>query len=421
MRPFKATNVVLALLCAMYFITYVDRVNVGAAAESIQDEFGLTNVQLGYIFSAFAWPYLILQFAGAWMGDHFGPRRVLFVCGLIWAGATILTGFAGGVISLFIIRLLLGLGEGVTFPTATRAMRSWLPANRYGFAQGITHSFPRLGGTVTPPIVAFLIVYVSWRGSFVILGLVSLVWVFIWTWYFRDDPRDHPRITEKELARLPQSGPKPAVRPAVPWWALVRRIWPVTLTYFCYGWSLWLYLNWSPLFFSENYNLDIEDTAIFAMGVFLGGFIGDTVGGVLSDWLYQRTGRLAFARLSVIVIGFIGALISLAPLLVTRDVTLVAICLSAGFFFAELIIGPIWAVPMDIAPKYASTASGLMNVGSASAAILSPIAAGYIIEYTGNWELPFYVLMGFLVLGALLAFTMHPERKFVDPYEAKAA
>jgi MFS family permease len=99
----------------------------------------------------------------------------------------------------------------------------------------------------------------------------------------------------------------------------------------------------------------------------------------------------------------------------------VALSLSGGFFFVELIIGPIWAVPMDIAPKFASTAAGLMNVGSASAAILSPIAAGFIIDVTGNWELPFFVLMGFLVLGAVMAFTMHPERPFVEPGERASA
>jgi MFS family permease len=422
MRPFKASNIVLGLLCAMYFITYVDRVNVGTAAGAFQEEFGLTNLQLGYIFSAFAYPYLLLQIGGAWVGDHFGPRRILFACGIIWAGATIFTGLAWGFWSLFIMRLFLGLGEGATFPTATRAMRSWIAPARYGFAQGITHSFSRLGNAVTPPIVAFLIVYLSWRGSFVVLGLLSLIWVTIWVWYFRDDPRDHPSITEEEIAQLPaQEAGGPKERPRVPWWALVCRIWPVTLTYFCYGWSLWLYLNWIPLFFLNNHGLNIRDTAIFAAGVFLAGVVGDTVGGIVSDRIYKRTGNVKVARLSVIVFGFVGALVSLAPLLFTRDITVVALSLSGGFFFVELIIGPIWAVPMDIAPKFASTAAGLMNVGSASAAILSPIAAGFIIDVTGNWELPFFVLMGFLVLGAVMAFTMHPERPFVEPGERASA
>ena len=418
MRPFRASNTVLGLLCVMYFITYVDRVNLGAAADSIQTEFELTNLQLGWLLSAFAYPYLILQVAGTWVGDHYGPRRVLVVCGIIWAGATILTGFAWSFWSLIAFRLLLGFGEGVTFPTATRAMRSWLAPSRYGFAQGITHSFSRLGVTVTPPIVLFLIVFIGWRGAFVIVGLLSLLWVVAWGWYFRDNPKDHPSITEEELTQLPVYEPRGKdEKRIVPFWPLVCRIWPVTLTYFCYGWSLWLYLNWIPLFFLNNHNLDIKNTAIFAASVFFAGFVGDAAGGMLSDAIYRRTNNVKFARLSVIMLGFVGTLISLTPLIFTRDVTVVVLSLSAGFFFAELIIGPIWAVPMDIAPKYASTAAGLMNVGSAGAAIISPLVTGYILDVTGNWELPFFILMGFLVLGMVMAFQMHPERPFVDPLE----
>jgi len=264
--------------------------------------------------------------------------------------------------------------------------------------------------------VLFLIFYVGWRASFVVIGLISLLWVIVWAWYFRDDPRDHPAITDEELSRLPPHDTHTkGEKRIVPWWALVRRIWPVTLTYFCYGWALWLFLNWIPLFFLNNHGLNIRDTALFAAGIFFAGFVGDTVGGMLSDTIYHRTNNVKLARLSVILLGFLGALVSLVPLLLTRDVTIVAMSLSAGFFFAELIIGPIWAVPMDIAPKYSSTAAGLMNVGSASAAMISPPVTGYIIDVTGNWELPFYILMGFLVFGAAMAFTMHPDRPFVDP------
>ena len=416
--PFKATNVVLFLLCVMYFITYIDRVNVGSAAGSIQEEFGLSNTQLGLVFSAFAYPYLIFQVIGGWVGDRFGPRRVLFVCGLIWAGATMLTGLAWSLASLFVMRLLLGLGEGATFPTATRAMRNWIEPKKYGFAQGITHSFARLGNFVTPPIVAALIIATSWRWSFVILGFISVIWVFVWYWYFRDEPKDHPAITPEELAVLPPA--RVAVtRQNVPWGPLIRRMWPVTLTYFCYGWCLWLYLNWIPLFFRNNHGLDIGESAIFSAGVFFAGVIGDTVGGILSDDILRRTGNLRLARLSVTVLGFVGALVSLMPLLYFQDVTIVALSLSGGFFFAELVIGPMWAIPMDIAPKYSGTASGLMNSGSAFAAIASPLAAGYIIDVTGNWELPFFVLMGLLTVGAFSAFLMHPETPFEEPAPAE--
>jgi len=413
-RRFKATHTVLGLVCIMYFITYIDRVNIATAASDIQKELGLSNTQLGFAFSAFAYPYLLFQVAGGWVGDRFGPRRTLFWCGVVWALATILTGFITGLLTLVLARVLLGFGEGATFPTATRAMQDWTPAGQRGLAQGLTHSFARLGNAATPPLIAALMVAVTWRGSFVLLGLISLAWVVVWVFYFRNDPKDHPAITEAELLRLPLRRTQAAVEKRVPWRPLLRRMWPVTLTYFCYGWCLWLYLNWLPLFFKNSYSMDIKKSAIFASGVFFAGVIGDSLGGVLSDAILARTGNVRFARLSVCVGGFVGAFLSLLPILFYRDLTVAALCLSGGFFFAEIVIGPIWSVPMDIAPQYSGTAAGLMNSGSALAAIVSPLLAGYLIDVTGNWYLPFLLTMVVLAIGAASAFLMHPEQPFEE-------
>lgn len=403
----KPTTGVLGLLCVMYFITYVDRVNIGMAATVMQKDLGLNHTQLGLVFSAFAWPYLLFQIIGGWVGDRFGARQTLFWCGLIWAIATIVTGFVGGIVTLFLARFLLGFGEGATFPTATRAMQNWIPSKKRGFAQGLTHSFARLGGAVTPPIVGALMLALTWRGSFVILGIVSLFWGVVWVLYFRNEPMDHPKISDEELQTLPAraAGPKPKA----PWGPLVRRMWPVTLTYFCYGWALWLYLNWVPSFFKSNYHLDIKHTAIFAGGTFFAGVIGDTLGGVCSDFLLRRTGNVRFARLSVVLLGFVGALLSLLPLLYTHDIDIVSVCLASGFFFSEMVIGPIWSIPMDIAPAHAGTAAGIMNSGSALAAIVSPIAAGVMIDATHNWYLPFIASIAVMAIGAICTFMMRPE------------
>jgi MFS family permease len=412
MKRLRVPHVILALLCLMYFITYIDRVNISTAASAIQDEFGFSKTQLGFIFSAFAYPYLVFQVIGGWVGDKFGARRTLFWCGLVWAAATVLTGLAGGLVSLFAARLLVGLGEGATFPTATRAMQNWTPAGKRGFAQGLTHAFARLGNAITPPLIALLMATFTWRGSFFLLGVVSLVWVLVWVFYFRNDPKDHPSVTQADLDALP-----PHVigeRPKAPWGPLLKRMWPVTLTYFCYGWTLWLYLNWLPLFFKTNYHLEISKSAIFASGVFFAGVVGDTLGGVLSDAVLKRTANVRLARLGIIVLGFAGAFLSLLPILFVHDMTIVALCLSGGFFFAELVIGPMWAVPMDIAPRYAGTAAGLMNTGSAFAAIVSPLVAGYVIDVTGNWYLPFIMSMVLLGVGAFTAFLMHPEKPFEE-------
>ncbi|WP_336487339.1 MFS transporter [Methylobacterium nigriterrae] len=419
MKRLSATNSVLFLLCLMYFITYLDRVNIATAGAVISKDLGLTNTQFGLILSAFAYPYAIFQVIGGSVGDRFGARLTLLVCGVIWAAATVLTGLVGGIVSLFLARVLLGFGEGATFPTATRAMQNWTAPGKRGFAQGITHAFARLGNAVAPPIVAFLIYHFGWRYSFVVLGLASFIWVVIWYLYFRDDPADHKNITQAELDVLPPPR-KVGAKQSVPWGRLTKRILPVTVTYFCYGWTLWLFLGWLPTFFKQSYGLDLKNSALFASGVFFAGVVGDTLGGVLSDGILKRTGSVKLARLSVIVVGFLGAAASLAGVFFTKDLTAVALLLSSGFFFAELVIGPIWSVPMDIAPKYAGTASGLMNTGSAIAAIVSPIVFGLVVDMTGDWTLPFAGSIGLCLLGAVLAFTMHPERPFVEAADEAA-
>ncbi|WP_019905839.1 MFS transporter [Methylobacterium sp. 77] len=404
---------VLFLLCLMYFVTYLDRVNIATAGGEIMKDLGLSNTQFGLILSAFAYPYAIFQVIGGSVGDKFGARRTLLVCGLIWASATILTGLVGGLVSLFLARVLLGFGEGATFPTATRAMQNWTAPGKRGFAQGITHAFARLGNAVAPPIVAVLIYQFGWRIGFVILGVASFLWVVVWYLYFRDDPAEHPAITPEELAVLPPPR-KVGAKQNIPWSRLTMRMLPVTFTYFCYGWTLWLFLGWLPSFFKLNYGLDLKNSALFASGVFFAGVVGDTLGGVLSDRILKKTGNLKLARLSIIVVGFLGAAASLTGVFFTKDLTLVALLLSSGFFFAELVIGPIWSVPMDIAPTYSGTAAGLMNTGSAVAAIISPIVFGLIVDATGSWTLPFVGSIGLCLVGAGLAFTMHPERPFEE-------
>src|SRR5262252_9215766 len=187
-RRIPAPTVVLGLLCLMYLITYVARQNLATAGGAISKDLHFSNGQLGLILGAFGITYTMVQIFGGWMGDKWGARRTLFVCGLVWASATVLTGLAGSFLTLYLVRLLLGVGEGATFPVATRAMQSWTPSAKRGFAQGITHAFARFGNAITPPIVAWLIAAITWRGSFVTLGCCSLVWVVVWLWYFRDSP-----------------------------------------------------------------------------------------------------------------------------------------------------------------------------------------------------------------------------------------
>ena len=427
MRPriFRATNIVLGLLCLMYFLTYIDRVNISTVVASNQflKEIPLTKVQIGFVFSAFAYPYLLFQVIGGWVADKFGPRKALTVCGIIWAFATIASGLVHSMVGLFVARVILGFGEGATFPTATRVMSYWTPKEKYGFAQGITHACSRLGNSLTPWLIAYLILTISWRGSFIIMGVISTVWALAWVLYFRDDPNKHSGVTSEEIAWLLPYGSKKTSGIKVPWSRLVPRIVPVTVVYFCYGWILWLFLSWIPSFFKGQYHLDLQKSALFASGVFISGVVGDTLGGLVSDKLYEKTHNPKFARCNMVALMMFFCGISLGSIIYTRNMNVVALALSAGFFFAEMTIGPMWAIPMHIAPMFSGTASGLMNTGSALAAIVSPVVGGYLIQKTGNWMLPFIVSMGVILVGAALSFTMHPERPLAEttaPTEAAA-
>ncbi|HEV7814677.1 MAG TPA: MFS transporter [Janthinobacterium sp.] len=408
---FRATTIVLFMLCMMYFITYLDRVNVSTAAAGFGKEFSLSKTEIGLVFSAFAYPYLLFQVIGGWISDRFGAKRTLIYCGVLWAVATILTGFASGLASLLLARLLLGLGEGATFPAATSAMARWIPKEKRGFAQGITHAFARIGNAIAPAAVVFIMVQYGWRSSFYLCGALSLIWVIVWAFVFTEDPAKHPRMTSEELAAMP--APKKANQ-NIPWGPLFKKMLPVTIVYFCYGWTLWLFLSWIPQYFLHSYDLDIKKSALFASSVFFAGVIGDTLGGVVTDKILQRTGSLKKARSWLVAVCMLLTLLSMLPIMFNHNIYISILCLSAGFFFAEMTIGPMWAIPMDIAPEFSGTASGMMNTGSALAAIISPVVGGYLIDRFGNWELPFLSSIILMGLGVVLAMRMRPDSKFSD-------
>lgn len=405
---------VLILLCAMYFITYIDRVAISTAAPFMKDDLGLSNTELGLALSAFAVPYAFFQIIGGLIGDRFGPRKVLGIVGIIWALATAATGMASGLISLVIARLGLGFGEGASFPTATSAMAKWMPADQRGLAQGVTHSASRIGNAIAPVILALIIGSLGWRASFFIIGGMSLAWVGAWYFYFRDEPKSHPKMTSVELAEIPPYV-KFKDRAPVPWKKLLQRILPVTFVDFCYGWTLWVYLTWIPSFFSDNYGLDLKGFALFTSLVLFAGVIGDSAGGVISDRIYRKTGSLKLARRSVLVTGLLGSFAFTVPTLFIHDLSTAAVCLAMSFFFLELTNPILWSIPMDIAPTHAGVASGLMNTGFGIAGILSPFIFGLLVDMTGSWEAPFILSSALLFVGAFSALFIDPTRRIDLP------
>jgi MFS family permease len=389
---------VLAASCLMYFLFYMDRVNISSLAPVISKELQLSAFDLGLVFSAFAYPYALFQIIGGYVGDRLGPKMTLGLCGLLVATATIWTGLAGGLAGLISARVLLGAAEGPAFPTATRALSAVMPPAEHGFAQGITHSFSRLGNAVTPAVVAALVTISSWRASFITFGACSLVWTLLWVAIYQTDKI----VDEKAPERVSDEGKAAFL-------TVVRRVLPITLVDFCYGWVLWTYLNWTPLFLSHQYGLDLKRTAVFTTGIFLAGVIGDTLGGLISDHLYKRYRSLGISRLGVIAAGFALSLLFIVPMVYTSDLVTAAVLLSAAFFFLELIVSPIWSLPMDLMPQQSGTASGIMNFGFGMAGIISPVVIGGLVEWTGNWSLAFSTSIAVLVFG-LVATVMVGRR-----------
>jgi len=408
----SATAWMTIMLSSMYGLMYLDRVNISIAAKDMMKEFSMTNTELGLAFSAFSWPYLIGQIFGGWFANKIGVRLTLTLCGLLVAVSTVATGFAAGLVSLFVVRLMLGIGEGPSFSAATQAMRNWYPEERFGFIQGITHSAARLGGALAPPIVAWLIHIGGWRLSFWICGLVFFVWVVIWWRYFRDDPRDHPRISEAELARLkPLSETVRCVH--TPFMSLEKRILPVTAVDFCYGWVLWVFISWIPLYFMKKHGLNLKLSALLTGLTFGAGVVGDAIGGTLSDWMLMKTGSKRLSRNAFIAFSFVIAGTFLYATMLMTNITYVALLLGGSFFFLELAVGTIWAIPMDISREYAGLAGGMMNFGFGLAGIISPIVFGFVVDRTGSWDIAFQLSVAICAIGAMLTIFMRPDRPFI--------
>lgn len=415
-KKISISNKVLLLLCGMYFITYVDRVNIATAAPFIQADLHFSTTQMGLILSAFAYPYCFLQIAGGWAGDKLGPRKTLSIVGIIIAGTTLLTGMISGLWGAMLARIGLGIGEGSAFPVATKAMSKWLPREKWGWAQGITHSSSRLGNAITPPFIALIIVSLGWRTSFYMMGAISLLWVIVWVYYFRDNPKDHPGMKKEELETLPpyENEKLKGKKGAIPWKKLSKRILPITLIDFCYGWTLWVYLTWLPSFLYTAYGLDIQKSALFTAGILFAGVIGDALGGTFSDIIFRKTNNLKLARRTILITGLAGSFIFLLPALFIHELALIAISLSLAFFFLELCNANLWAIPMDIAPDHAGTASGMMNTGFGIAGMVSPLIFGLLIDLTGNWQVPFIASVVLLLVGIIVTLGIDPSKQITS-------
>jgi len=408
---------VLVLISLMYLITYLDRVNISTAAPVIAKEFGFDKVTMGIIFSAFVWAYAAFQVPGGWLGDRFGARNVLTIIVSYWSIMTAATAAATGAVSFVVLRFLFGIGEAGAFPGATRAMQLWYPRHERGFVQGVTHSASRLGAAVAPPIVVFIMTTWSWQAVFYICGAVGLIWAILWFLTYRNFPEQHPLVNETELEHIRGRDATGNVnqaqteKPSVPWATLLRspNMWAIMCAYFTYVYCLWIFLSWLPSYLVDFRHFTLLKVGLFASLPLFAGVIGDTVGGLATDWLLHKTGNTKLARRSVAIVGLLGCVCFIVPAALTEDAYAAVYCLTGAMFFLECTIGPSWAVPMDVGGKCSGTVSGMMNMAGNIGGALSPIVFGVLVQF-GSWQAPFIVAAGLLILGAAVwAFWLDPD------------
>src|SRR3974390_3211778 len=265
--------VVLFLLCLMYLITYLDRVSLANTATLIMKEYGFSKATMGVIFSAFIWAYSLFQVPGGWLGDRFGPRRVLSTIMAYRTLIAVLTTMVTGFYSWWGIRFLLGVGEAGAFPTATRAMQMWYPRDERGFVQGVSHAASRFGAAIGPPVAIFIMIRYGWRSVFYVIGVLSLLWAVLYSPVYRNMPEEDRYVSRAELARIRGVDDKGEIkkanltkRPKVPWSVLLRHgnMWGVMCAYMAYIYSLWFFLSWLPSYLVEYRHFGLIKMGFYA-------------------------------------------------------------------------------------------------------------------------------------------------------------
>jgi sugar phosphate permease len=407
---------------AVYAITYMDRVVMSAAVPSIQKELGLSMVAMGWILASFRWGVSLFQIPGGWLGDRLGPRRALTMIVTAWSVFTTLTPLCWNAGSMLVCRFLFGTSEAGSFPIATRSLSRWLlPAER-GMAQGLTHAGSRLGAAVTPPIVVALILAYGWRAPFFGFGLMGILWAAAWYYWYRNTPQEHAGLNqaERDLIRHSTTGrTAKADGASVPWRRLLgsRNLWLVSAMYFCYSSCIAFYLDWYPTYLQNHRGFSLRQMGFYAMLPLLAGTVGDVLGGWFSDRVLERTGRIEFARRSVAIGGFLLAMAGIIPATLTRDPVACVLFSCIGVFGLEITVGISWALPLDMAPEFAGSASAVMNMCGNIGGALSLTTLAYLVKAFG-WNVPFFIAAGLCLTAALLHLRIDAGERILDESEA---
>ncbi len=397
---------ILSLLFAISVVTYMDRVNISVTARQMMPAYGLTDQDMGYIFSAFVFGYALCQVPGGRLGDRWGARLVLTVALLWWSLFTAVTalaatlplaGMVGTVGALVLVRFLLGVGEAVALPNFNRAVADWIPPAQRGFGIGIAIGGIGVGAAVTPPLASWVMVNYRWQTVFYLSALIGIAVAIAW-------------VVGSRERRMKESGPAIALRAAVPWRRLFRSRslrWLVA-SYACLGYVAYIYMSWFYLYLVNVRGIDLLRGGWLAAAPFVAILLFCPLGGWTTDRLVQTVG-VTRARLSVGLIGMVvaGWLIALGA---WADSQVLAIaCLSLGAGWLYFTVGAYWSVTTDLSKTHAGTLSGIMNMGANVGGAVSPSLTPWLADQWG-WT-------GSLLVAALIAICGGVMWLKIDPGE----
>ena len=406
--PYRFKVVLLSFLAV--FICYIDRVNISVAIIPMQDQFGWSESQVGLILGSFYFGYMITMILGGYLADKYGGKKVLGYALLIWSLFTIITPFFAyqGLWWLILIRILMGLGEGVTFPSWHAIYARWIPFEERTRAVGFTNSGIAAGTLFGFAVTALIIANYSWELVFYSFGLLGFFWYFFWNKMVTSFPENNKFLSEEELHHIKMEAPSKESAPTVPLLKLIKNgpFMAIAVATFCNNWSLYTFLSYLPKYVNApvvqgGMGIDLGSN-IFIYSILIPSLVSIfslILGGYLADGLIKKGYGILKVRKSVNSIGFFGSalflyLISLEDSLINVVILLCLINICSG-----ICAGGFGVNHADLGPKYTGSLVGIAGSIGMIAAILSPIVAGYILELTNSWSSIFNVCTIVLLFG----------------------
>jgi ACS family glucarate transporter-like MFS transporter len=408
-------------------IAYLDRVNISVAGTLLAGEYGLSKIQLGWIFSAFLAGYAVFQTPGGRLADKLGARRMLAI-GVVWWGiftaltAAVPARFRAALFAFILVRFALGVGEAVIYPASNQFVARWIPSSERGLANGVIFSGVGAGAGFTPPLIAYLMLRYGWRWSFVVCAILGLLAGLVWFLIARNSPDEHPLVSPGELARIQSGLPLPAeAKPALVSWGRMlgsRDVLAVTLSYFSFGYVAWIFFSWFYIYLAEVRGLNLKTSAVYSMLPFLAMAVCSPLGGLLNDATTRRKSARA-GRCGVAVVAMILAAIFLVLGSRAENTRVAVAVLAGGAGALYLSQSSFWSVTADIGGRSSGAVSGFMNMGNQIGGMITASLTPWIASRLG-WQAPFFVAAVLCLSGAAAWVFVDPLKRFDSTETAQA-